>query len=185
MRATLVDTLATVTFFTIVAAATEFFVAGLSAQQVLVSRVTTIPVLFATGRAYGLWRDGLVARLDARRRGAVAMLGTDTLAFLSFQVPVYAAILVLAGATGAQMTRALVAATLAMLLLSRPFGMFLDWLRGYAGAASRMPLPGSDDMDPSQFAPTSPLNAPDTSVLSLTPPKMRAPMCATDMEKAP
>ena len=69
-----------------------------------------------------------------------AMLALDTVAFLPFQVPIYAATLTLAGASGEQVTAALGSATVAMLLLSRPFGLFLDWVRRRAGVAPRMPL---------------------------------------------
>ena len=139
-RAAAVDTIAAVAFFTLIAAATEYLIAGLEPLQILVSRTATIPALILTGRPYGLWRDAILSRTGARRRGRAAMLAADTVAFLSFQVPIYAAILTLAGASGPQMTAALGTATVAMLLLSRPFGLFLDWVRRRAGVAPEMPL---------------------------------------------
>ena len=108
--------------------------------RVLVSRAATIPALLLTGRPYGLWRDAVLNRTGARAGGRLAFLVADTIAFLTFQMPVYAAVLALAGAAPAQIARALVAATLAMLLLSRPFGAFLDWLRGQAGVTPQQPL---------------------------------------------
>ena len=140
MRAAVVDTVASIVFFSIVAGLTEYFVAGLSPTQVLVSRSVTIPVLVLTGRPYGMWRDLVFALTGARRRGRPALLALDTVAFMTFQLPVYAAILALAGATGPQMLAALASATFAMLLLSRPFGVFLDWVRQRSGTAPQKPL---------------------------------------------
>lgn len=136
-RAAAVDTLAAVVFFTVIAAATEYLVAGLSPGQVLVSRTARFPVLVLTGRP---WRDMILTRTGALRGGRAAMLVVDTAAFLSFQVPLYGAILLIAGASGTQMAAALTAATIAMLLLSRPVGVFLDWMRRRAGVAPGMTL---------------------------------------------
>jgi hypothetical protein len=139
-REATVDALALVAFFTVVAGATELLIAGLSPRQVLISRAATVPVLLLTGRPYGLWRDAILTRTGARGRGRAALLAVDTAAFLSFQVPIYAAILVVAGATPDQMIRALAAATVGMLILGGPYGLFLDWVRRRAGVAPRSAL---------------------------------------------
>lgn len=55
------------------------------------------------------------------------------MAFVSFQAPLYAAILALAGADAGQMVAALASAILFMVILSRPYGLFLDWVRRRAG----------------------------------------------------
>lgn len=99
------------------------------------SRSVTIPVLVLTGRPYGTWRDIVFALAGAPGRGRLAQLALDTVAFLTFQVPVYVAILALAGATGPQMLAALGSAMFAMLLLGRPFGVFLDRVRQWSGTA--------------------------------------------------
>ena len=59
----------------------------------------------------------------------------DVLAFLSFQVPVYAATLVLAGAGPAEIAAALGIAVVLMVPLSRPFGLFLEAVRRVASPA--------------------------------------------------
>lgn len=132
MRAYLVDTLAGLLFFTVVAGFSEFVIAGLSWQQVLVSRLTTVPVLFVTGWPYGLWRDRLLIRLWASGRGQMRDLVVDTIAFVSFQVPVYIGILFLVGAEPDEMFRALGSAIVLMIALSRPYGLFLDCFRRWA-----------------------------------------------------
>jgi hypothetical protein len=134
-RAAVVDSLAALVFFTAVAAATEFLVAGMSAVQVLVARWTMVPVLLLTGRPYGLWRDAILART----RGGPVL--ADTAAFLTFQVPLYAAVLWLTGMTAAQAIAAIVAATVAMTVLGRPYGIFLDRVRLLASRWSG-PHPG-------------------------------------------
>lgn len=129
----MVDTLAAVAFFTLAAGASELLIAGLAPSQVLVTRLVTIPVLVLTGRPYGMWRDATF-RL-ARPVSALARAITDAAAFVTFQVPVYVAILVLAGAEWDEVLRAAGAAVALMLLCSRPYGLFLDGVRRLAGVA--------------------------------------------------
>lgn len=128
-----IDTLAAVVFFTIVATLTEAFIAKMSWSQVLWARLFAVPAMIATGRPYGMWRDFVFRMLGGPvprwwRQGVL-----DVLAFLSFQVPVYVAILVIAGATVAQVWAAVSAAIVFMVLLSRPFGLFLDVARRVFG----------------------------------------------------
>jgi hypothetical protein len=57
MRLAIVDTLATIIFFTVVASLTELFIAGLEVREVLITRALMIPIMVLTGRPYGAWRD--------------------------------------------------------------------------------------------------------------------------------
>ena len=57
MRLTVVDTLSTIFFFTILAVVTELHVAGMEPAEVLKSRTVMIPMMILTGRPYGAWRD--------------------------------------------------------------------------------------------------------------------------------
>lgn len=130
MRAVLVDTVATIVFFTLAAGLVELFLVGMPLQKVLFTRAVMIPLMVVTGRPYGLWRDFVFARAAPRKmwtRSAV-----DVLAFLSFQVPIYAATLVLAGADPAEIATALGTAVILMVPLSRPFGLFLEAVRRIA-----------------------------------------------------
>ena len=133
MKATLVDTLTTVVFFTAVAAATELLIAGMTPAQVATARGVSVPLMLLTGRPYGLWRDRWFRRFAPRHRLATAAV--DTAAFLSFQVPVYALALIAAGADAGQMVRASAAAVVGMLVLGRPFGLVLDRVRRICGTA--------------------------------------------------
>ena len=133
MRAFLVDTMAAVIFFTVAAGASELLVAGLSPSQVLVTRLLTVPVLVLTGRPYGRWRDIVFGAL--RPATGLARGMADIAAFLSFQVPVYVAILSLAGAEWDEIARAAGAASVLMVAASRPYGLFLDWVRRVSGTS--------------------------------------------------
>lgn len=124
------DSLTALVFFTVVATLSERYVAGMSWEQVAATRVGMVPVMLLTGRPYGLWRDLVFRRLAGR-----AGLLVDTAAFVSFQLPVYAVILALAGAELVQMVAALASATVGMLALSRPYGLVLDAARRVAGTA--------------------------------------------------
>lgn len=141
MRRYLVDTITTIVFFTLVAGLTELFWAGMSAQEVLVTRALTVPVMVLTARPYGLWRDFAFRRLAPRN--TVARTATDVAAFISFQLPVYAGILAVSGADPSEILRALGGALGGMLLLSRPFGLVLDGVRRLFGTQSAAVSPNS------------------------------------------
>ncbi|MCR9147018.1 MAG: L-alanine exporter AlaE [Rhodobacteraceae bacterium] len=136
MRLVLVDTLATVIFFTIVATFSERVLAGMEWRQVLVTRAVMIPVMVLTARPYSAWRDMLFARLRPIRRMGRILL--DVAAFLSFQVPVYVATLVVAGADRAEILTSVGSAIVFMIALSRPFGLFLDVVRKMSGVHPRV-----------------------------------------------
>lgn len=92
--------------------------AGPAWEQVAVSRAVCVPVMLAPGRPYGMWREVVLERLAPR--GRATRVAVDIAAFVSFQVPVLAAILWIAGADGSQMAAALGSASMAMVLLRRP-----------------------------------------------------------------
>lgn len=61
MRLTVIDTLTTVVFFTVLAALTELYIAGMEPFAVLKTRLIMIPMMVLTGRPYGAWRDWFFA----------------------------------------------------------------------------------------------------------------------------
>ena len=134
MRAFLVDAIATIVFFSVVVALVELLVVGLEPKQVLIARLFMAPVMAATGRPYGLWRDWVFTRLRPRHRMAKALV--DIGAFVSFQLPIYLASLAIVGATVAEMLAAAGTAILGMIILSRPFGVFLEMVRKKAGVST-------------------------------------------------
>jgi hypothetical protein len=134
----LIDTIATVIFFTIVATFSERVLAGMEWRQVLLTRAVMIPVMVLTGRPYSAWRDMLFARLRPIRR--IGRILLDVTAFLSFQVPVYVGTLAFAGADRAEILTSVSSAIIFMIALSRPFGLFLDMVRRIAGVRPNMHL---------------------------------------------
>jgi len=127
MRLLIVDTLATIVFFTVVATFSELVVAGMEPSQVLATRLLMVPIMVLTGRPYTGWRDWLFCRVRPRRRWSAALV--DIASFLSFQAPVYAATLLVAGADTAEVGSAIGSAVFFMVILARPFGTFVDWAR--------------------------------------------------------
>ena len=57
----------------------------------------------------------------------------DSVALLSFQVPLYAAIIASSGASAGGLVRGTLGAAVMMLLLGRPYGVFLNWIRRLFG----------------------------------------------------
>lgn len=133
MKCFLVDSIAAVIFFTLLAGVTEIVVAGMALEQVLAARLAAIPITLATGRPYGMWRDAILRFGRAEQSPRWRRTTLDVVAFLTFQVPVYVLILSIAGASVEQMARAVPTACLLMLFVSRPYGLYLDFCRGIFG----------------------------------------------------
>lgn len=131
MRVFIVDTLATVVFFTAAATFSELVVAGMTPVEVLTTRLVMVPIMILTGRPYTRWRDWLLRRIRPQRR--LAVVATDIAAFLAFQVPVYGATLLIAGASAREAFVAILSAVVFMILLARPFGLFVDRARRIFG----------------------------------------------------
>lgn len=144
-RAFAADTTALVIFFTITGVLNERFIVGMEWDQVAISRAIGAPLMVLTARPYGLWRDFVMTR--AAPTGGMARLAWDTAALLSFQVPIYVAIIALGGATGAELLWGGLGAAAIMICLGRPYGMFLDYVRALFGLPSGgiKPMSLSDD----------------------------------------
>jgi hypothetical protein len=142
VRRYLADTIALIVFSTVAALFTEIVVAGLSPSQSVHARLTAIPVILVTARPYGLYRDRLLRRLGAGEDATrLRRTGADTLAFLSFQLPVYWAILTVAGASLQQIAASSVAATVLIIVSGRPYGIVLELSRRLL----RVPAPRTVD----------------------------------------
>ena len=131
MKAFVADTLALVLFFTVLGALNEHVVAGMTWQEVARSRAIGAPLMVLTARPYGLWRDWLLRRLSP----PLPRLAADALALLVFQVPIYAAILWVSGASGPGILRGCAGFSLLMMVVGRPYGVWLDFVRARFGLA--------------------------------------------------
>ena len=134
MRLTLVDTLSTILFFTILAALTELYVAGMEPTDVLKTRLIMVPLMILTGRPYGVWRDWFFAGTKPTVSWSKSLI--DGLAFLTFQLPIYGLTLWIAGADFDEIGTLLGSTAVLMLIVSRPFGLFLQAIRKLAGVGT-------------------------------------------------
>ena len=139
MRGFLADTTALVVFFTITGVLNERFVAGMAWDEVAVSRAIGAPLMVLTARPYGLWRDWVMGWERPR-----SPLLRDTVALLSFQLPIYAGIILAGGARGAEVAAGVGGAAVIMLVSGRPYGLWLDRVRRWFG----LPPGGMRPMSP-------------------------------------
>lgn len=126
----LADTLALVLFFTTTGALNERFVAGMQWDQVLHARLLGAVLMVPVARPYGIWRDWVMRRASDRRLSRTLW---DSIALVTFQVPIYAAIIAVNGASGIGLLYGILGATVIMLVLGRPYGAFLNFVRGKFG----------------------------------------------------
>ena len=131
MRCFIIDTVATVVFFTIIAASTELFIAGMELREVLITRLIMVPMMVLTGRPYGMWRDWFFKVTNPTTPWSRAIV--DSLAFMIFQLPIYVLTLAIAGADVKEIISLIVSTSALMLIVSRPFGIYLERVRAWAG----------------------------------------------------
>ncbi len=124
------DTFALVTFAFAVGMFIEVVVSGLSVAQSLQSRLMAIPINMITARPYGAYRDWLFTLMRAGQRGGILKAAIDIAAFISFMLPQYALILIIAGANGFQVLSACATIMATSLIIGRSYGLYLGWCRG-------------------------------------------------------
>ncbi|WP_241029861.1 MULTISPECIES: L-alanine exporter AlaE [Citrobacter] len=124
------DTTALLLFFTTTGIINERVIAGMTWEQVLYARLLGAILMVPVARPYGIWRDWLMKRAGESR---ISQLLWDSMALVSFQVPLYAAIIAFSGASGSGLIQGTLGAALMMLLLGRPYGAFLNGIRKLFG----------------------------------------------------
>ncbi|MFD1882971.1 L-alanine exporter AlaE [Paracoccus pacificus] len=129
-RAYFADTLALILFFTTTGIINERFIAGMTWEQVFHARLLGGVLMIPVGRPYGMWRDWMMRHAKKTR---LSRMLWDSLALMSFQVPIYAAIIAFSGATGGGLLRGVLGAAVMMIALGRPYGAFLNWIRRLFG----------------------------------------------------
>ncbi len=129
-RTFVADTVALLLFFTVTGLINERFIARMSWDQVLHARALGAVLMVPVGRPYGVWRDWLLRRARPER---LSRLLWDSLALVSFQVPIYAAIIAVSGASGRGLLMGVLGATVMMFALGRPYGAFLNRVRALFG----------------------------------------------------
>ena len=129
-RSFIADTLALLLFFTTTGVINERIIAGMTWEQVFHARLLGVGLMVPVARPYGLWRDCFMQRATETR---LSRLFWDSAALVTFQVPIYAAIIAVSGAEGGGLLSGIVGATVMMLVLGQPYGAFLNWVRSLFG----------------------------------------------------
>src|SRR5690606_31852070 len=106
LRHAVADTFAMVVYCSVVNMLIEVFLSGMSFEQSLSSRLVAIPVNVLIAWPYGLYRDAIM-RMARRYTPAGWMKNlADIAAYVTFQSPVYVAILLTVGADWQQIVAA-------------------------------------------------------------------------------
>ncbi len=80
--------------------------------------------------SYGIWGDWFFKNTKLTVSWSKALI--DGFAFLSFQLPIYALTLVIAGADQNEVIILLTSTSFLMFIVSRPFGVYLEAVRTWA-----------------------------------------------------
>ncbi|MFH0265003.1 L-alanine exporter AlaE [Vibrio rumoiensis] len=123
------DMFAMVVFSFIAGMAIEIFVSGMSFHQSLASRTLSIPVNIVIAIPYGLFRDWVLRNSQriSEKRGMKKI--ADMFAYVTFQSPVYAMILLVVGATPSQIVTAVISNAVVAGAMGVVYGVFLDACR--------------------------------------------------------
>ncbi|ENO1850040.1 L-alanine exporter AlaE [Vibrio vulnificus] len=123
------DTFAMVVFCFISGMIIEILISGMTFQQSLASRTLSIPVNIAIAWPYGVFRDW-VLRQGARVSTSGLMKNvSDLVAYVLFQSPVYAGILLAVGASTEQIITAVTSNAFISCGMGVLYGYFLDMCR--------------------------------------------------------
>ncbi len=125
MRKFFSDTFAQVTFSILIGAFIEILIAHLTVEQSIRIRISALPVAIIIGRPYGVYRDFLFRKLQGRKKFVFGEMLTDAIANVTFQMPIYAAILAANNAKPGQIGTAVASVAVVATLSGRPFGMYL------------------------------------------------------------
>ena len=129
-RSAMADTFAMVIYCFITGMLIEILLSGMSFEQSLSSRLVSIPVNILIAWPYGLYRDRIL-RLSQRHftHGTWVKNLADLFAYVSFQSPVYVAILWFIGANPHQIVAAVTSNVMISMVMGVAYGYFLDYCR--------------------------------------------------------
>ncbi|PSV28940.1 MULTISPECIES: L-alanine exporter AlaE [unclassified Photobacterium] len=123
------DTFAMVVFSFAAGMMIEIFISGMSFEQSLASRTLSIPVNIAIAWPYGMFRDYMI-RTGMRFSTKRWMKGfSDMVAYVLFQSPIYACILLVVGANFDQIVTAVTSNIVVSGALGIVYGQFLEMCR--------------------------------------------------------
>lgn len=130
----LIDTSASLLFYTPAFAFVEYFIAGMNEKEVFQSRTIGTFVGIATARLYGKFREwwSCALHMDPGSSQLKKIL-TEASGLTIFTLPCYIATLTIAGASFDETVIALPSGLALSVLSSRPYGYFLDQWRKLFG----------------------------------------------------
>lgn len=125
----MVDIFALNSFSYVVAFVIEICIAQMSWQEHLQIRLVALLLNSVVARPFTLWRNYLNSKFQMRSSTTfIKRYLVDTLAFLSFQLPLYIGNMFLGGADWSAIVKATITISVIAGLLGRPYGLYLDWL---------------------------------------------------------
>lgn len=129
LRHAVADTFAMVVYCTVVNMMIEIFLSGMSFQQSLSSRLVAIPVNIIIAVPYGFYRDFAMRQARLISPSGWMKNIADVIAYVTFQSPVYVAILLVVGAEWQQIAAAVSSNIVVSMLMGAAYGYFLDYCR--------------------------------------------------------
>ncbi|MEX3073508.1 L-alanine exporter AlaE [Vibrio alginolyticus] len=123
------DTFAMVVFCFITGMIIEIVVSGMTFEQSLASRTLSIPVNIAIAFPYGLFRDWVLRQGNKVSSSSFMKNVSDLIAYVLFQSPVYAGILLAVGASTDQIMTAVASNAVVSCGMGILYGYFLDMCR--------------------------------------------------------
>lgn len=129
LRHAVADTFAMVVYCSVVNMMIEIFLSGMSFEQSLSSRLVAIPVNILIAWPYGFYRDAFMRFIKRYSQASWAKNLADVLAYVTFQSPVYVAILWSVGADWSQIVAAVSSNIIVSMLMGAAYGYFLDYCR--------------------------------------------------------
>ena len=129
LRHAVADTFAMVVYCSVVNMMIEIFLSGMSCEQSLSSRLVAIPVNILIAWPYGLYRDAFMRLTKRYSKANWAKNLADVLAYVTFQSPVYVAILWSVGADWTQIAAAVSSNIVVSMFMGAAYGYFLDYCR--------------------------------------------------------
>ncbi|NIY48528.1 L-alanine exporter AlaE [Cedecea colo] len=129
LRHAAADTFAMVVYCSVVNMMIEIFLSSMSFDQSLSSRLVAIPVNILIAWPYGIYRDAFMRLARRHSNASWARNLADVLAYVSFQSPVYVAILLVVGADWHQIIAAVSSNIVVSMMMGAAYGYFLDYCR--------------------------------------------------------
>ncbi len=129
LRHAMADTFAMVVYCSVVNMLIEILLSGMTFEQSLSSRLVAIPVNILIAWPYGLYRDAFMRLARQISPAGWVKNMADVLAYVTFQSPVYVAILLMVGADWHQIAAAVSSNIVISMVMGAAYGYFLDYCR--------------------------------------------------------